>query len=247
MPRPETEHLVEAALALELPARPCLLDLGTGSGCLAVTLALEVPAAEIWAVDRSLGALASRHVNARRHGVAHRVRLAGSDWAAALAVARFDASSPIRPISHAEQTPALSPEVVGFEPPGALFAGDAGSAEYGRLLATLSGARPGTALGGRDRPWPGAGGDHTRPGRRLVAGAAPSGTTPASSARSSSGATERPAAGAPLPPPPHPRRYAPWTASASLAPAVSRGASARAAPRTPPCPTSPRLCSRARR
>src|SRR4030095_1300690 len=57
IPRPETEHVVEAALAERLPAAPRLLDVGTGSGCLAVTLALEIPGARVAATDLSAGAL----------------------------------------------------------------------------------------------------------------------------------------------------------------------------------------------
>lgn len=64
VPRPETEHLVEAALALELPEAPGILDVGTGSGCLAVTLALERAGARVTATDRSLGALAVARRNA---------------------------------------------------------------------------------------------------------------------------------------------------------------------------------------
>src|SRR5262249_44965248 len=58
IPRPETEHVVEAALALALPPAPRILDVGTGSGCLAVTLALELPGAFAAAGDLSPGALA---------------------------------------------------------------------------------------------------------------------------------------------------------------------------------------------
>ena len=64
IPRPETEHLVEAALALPLPPGPRILDLGTGSGCLAVTLAAELPAATVVATDLSLAALAVARANA---------------------------------------------------------------------------------------------------------------------------------------------------------------------------------------
>lgn len=88
IPRPETEHLVEAALALvpALPPRPRLLDVGTGSGCLAVTLALEVAGARVVATDVSPAALAVARSNARRHRVAGRgaqaMKTAGSDGAA---------------------------------------------------------------------------------------------------------------------------------------------------------------------
>ena len=57
VPRPETEHIVEVALDLRLPAGPRILDLGTGSGCLAVTLLAEIPGSRAVATDISLGAL----------------------------------------------------------------------------------------------------------------------------------------------------------------------------------------------
>lgn len=89
IPRPETELLVDlarAALAGTTAAR--ILDLGTGSGCLAITLALELPQAEVWALDASLAALAVAQANAARLGA--RVRLLESDWFAAVAGERFD-------------------------------------------------------------------------------------------------------------------------------------------------------------
>ena len=92
IPRPETEHLVDAALELsstgELPARPRLLDLGTGSGCLAITLALELDGFAV-AADLSPAALAVARANAGRHGAADRVALAASDLTTGLAVNGF--------------------------------------------------------------------------------------------------------------------------------------------------------------
>ena len=67
IPRPETETLVEAALE-RMPARASVLDLGTGSGAIAVTLACERPAATVHAVDSSADALAVARANAARHG-----------------------------------------------------------------------------------------------------------------------------------------------------------------------------------
>lgn len=89
IPRPETELLVEAALA-RLPAdRPAsVLDLGTGSGCVAISLALERPAWTVTAVDASPAALAVAQVNGGRLGA--RVRWLESDWFSALADRRFD-------------------------------------------------------------------------------------------------------------------------------------------------------------
>jgi release factor glutamine methyltransferase len=80
VPRPETEHLVTFALAfLEGRPRPVIVDVGTGSGCLAVTLALEVPRARVLATDRSREALVVALENARRHGVEERVDFVQGD------------------------------------------------------------------------------------------------------------------------------------------------------------------------
>lgn len=96
IPRPETELLVEVALARVMRSGipgdgtgdPAILDLGTGSGCVAITLALEMPQANVSAVDRSEAALAVARQNAERHRA--RLRLLQSDWFAALAGERFD-------------------------------------------------------------------------------------------------------------------------------------------------------------
>ena len=69
VPRPETELVVAVALELPLPAAARVLDVGTGSGCLAVTLAAERPGWSVRAVDRSLSALEVARHNALRHGV----------------------------------------------------------------------------------------------------------------------------------------------------------------------------------
>lgn len=73
IPRPDTEVLVEQAL-LVAPAKPRILDLGTGSGCIAITLALEIPGAEVTATDASAAALATAERNARALGASVRFR-----------------------------------------------------------------------------------------------------------------------------------------------------------------------------
>ncbi|HZD78277.1 MAG TPA: HemK/PrmC family methyltransferase, partial [Acidobacteriaceae bacterium] len=92
IPRPETEHLVEAALALApKPShiRPLrILDIGTGSGILAITLALELPHATVTATDISAPALAVARQNARSLGADH-LRFVTSDLFATLEDARF--------------------------------------------------------------------------------------------------------------------------------------------------------------
>jgi len=69
VPRPETELLVEVAIELPLPESARVLDVGTGSGCIAVTLAAERPRWRVFAIDRSPAALAVARRNLARHGV----------------------------------------------------------------------------------------------------------------------------------------------------------------------------------
>lgn len=85
VPRPETELLVELALRLSPPPRR-LVDVGTGSGCLAVTLAVRLPKALVTATDVSPGALAVARRNAERHGVADRISFARADLLKDLAI-----------------------------------------------------------------------------------------------------------------------------------------------------------------
>jgi release factor glutamine methyltransferase len=146
IPRPETEHLVEEALATSLPPRPWLLDIGTGSGCLAVTLALEIPEARAVAVDLSPGALAVAARNARRLGAAGRVLPAGADLTNGLDLSRFDLVVSNPPYVDRADAPAMSPEVCMFEPHMALFAPGSGDSVYARLLAECAGLRPGVRI-----------------------------------------------------------------------------------------------------
>jgi release factor glutamine methyltransferase len=90
IPRPETELLVEIALERIGADSPCsVLDLGTGSGCVAITIAKHRPRARVVAVDRSAAALAVARENSARH-VTSNVELLQSDWFAALGAQRFD-------------------------------------------------------------------------------------------------------------------------------------------------------------
>jgi release factor glutamine methyltransferase len=146
IPRPETEHLVEAALALPLPPAPLVLDVGAGSGCLAVTLALELPGARAVAADLSPGALAVTAANARRHHVAGRVAAVASDLAAALDLARFDLVVSNPPYVDAAEAASMSPEVCNFEPHLALFSPGGGDAVLARLFGECARLRPGVPL-----------------------------------------------------------------------------------------------------
>ncbi|MBI4089946.1 MAG: peptide chain release factor N(5)-glutamine methyltransferase [Candidatus Kerfeldbacteria bacterium] len=84
VPRPETEHLIEAALALPLHRTAAVADIGTGSGCIAVTLALERPSWQVLAIDRSAAALSVAKRNLKRYQLRQRVRLLHGDLLAPL-------------------------------------------------------------------------------------------------------------------------------------------------------------------
>jgi release factor glutamine methyltransferase len=134
IPRPETELIIEEALErIETDSRPVIIDVGTGSGCIAVVLAREVPGARVVATDVSSGALDVARRNAVRHGVADRVRfvetsfLDGIDDAANLIV-----SNP--PYVPSVSAPGLTPEVRDYEPGVALFAGEDGLESLRRVV-----------------------------------------------------------------------------------------------------------------
>lgn len=145
IPRPETEHLVEAVLALDLPEDARVLDVGTGSGAIAVTLALERPGWRVVATDLSPGALVLARDNARRLGPRTEgppgLRLVAADLLAGLRLEAFDLLVSNPPYVALEEAAALSPEVLEFEPHGALFS-RAGSGESG----APSEAPPGTGI-----------------------------------------------------------------------------------------------------
>src|ERR1700716_61734 len=85
IPRPETEHLVEAVLKLLPTNQPLkIVDVGTGSGAIAIALAAHLPQASITALDISPEALAVATTNAREHKVADRIRFLQSDLLSAL-------------------------------------------------------------------------------------------------------------------------------------------------------------------
>lgn len=120
IPRPETEHLVEAALALCPQPAVRFADLGTGSGCIAVTLTAERPGWRGLAVDISAPALAVARANATRHHVAGRVLCVRADMhQAALAPAGLDLIVSNPPYVSRAEYRALTPEVL-HEPEGAL-------------------------------------------------------------------------------------------------------------------------------
>lgn len=146
IPRPETELLIEEALRLDLAPAARILDVGTGSGCIAVTLACECPAARLLACDLSAGALAVARHNAARHAVESRVHLVRSDVTAGIRPALVDLAVSNPPYIALDDAAELPVDVRDFEPASALFAGPDGLAVLARLLEHLRSLRPGTPV-----------------------------------------------------------------------------------------------------
>ena len=146
VPRPETELIVEEALAFARERRLArVIDVGTGSGCIAVALATELPDIRVSATDTSLSAIGVARRNASAHGVDSRIEfhvcdvLEDVDGPAELIV-----SNP--PYVPEGMAPHLQPEVVRYEPHAALFGGETGLEV---ILALLQQAPARLAPGGR--------------------------------------------------------------------------------------------------
>jgi release factor glutamine methyltransferase len=148
IPRPETEHVVEVALA-RLGARRgdalTVADVGTGSGCLAVALARELPQARIIATDISPAALEVARRNAARHGVASRVEFCRANFLRTYLADSgptkrcFDLIVSNPPYIGLDEAASLPREVREHEPHEALFAGPEGNDAYPRLIAQAEG------------------------------------------------------------------------------------------------------------
>ena len=138
IPRPETELLVELALELE-PAT--VLDVGTGSGAIALAVAEELPEARVTATDTSLDALAVAKANRDRLGLADRVQLAHGS----LRPGPFDLLLANLPYVAEAEWQTLAPEIREFEPREALIGGPTGLEAIEALLAELdlTGVLPG--------------------------------------------------------------------------------------------------------
>jgi release factor glutamine methyltransferase len=143
IPRPETELVVETALRLlsqvsrlQSPVSNRILDLGTGSGCIAIALATELPAAEIWATDISVDALAVATANAQRHNVHQRIHfLQGSVFAPVAHQGHtFELIVSNPPYIAHSNLLILQPEVRDWEPRHALDGGREGLDFYRHLL-----------------------------------------------------------------------------------------------------------------
>ena len=146
IPRPETERLLEVVTTRQAPAPATILDLGTGSGAIALGLAQHYPAARVTAVDLSDEALALAGENAAACGLAERVTLLRSNWYADLPPeGRYELIVANPPYLSAEETAQAAPEVNGHEPAQALTAAEGGLAD---LRAILAGAPRFLAPGG---------------------------------------------------------------------------------------------------
>jgi release factor glutamine methyltransferase len=137
VPRPDTELIVEEALRILPDRASTVIDVGTGSGCLAVTLAAERPQDLVVATDISHEALLVARANARRHKVDGRLQFVRTDLASGLRIqADLIVSNP--PYVPYRDAGSLPLDVSDYEPAMALFGGRNGLAIIERLLATLT-------------------------------------------------------------------------------------------------------------
>ncbi len=147
IPRPETELLVERVVAASGASPAAILDLGTGTGAIALALAKQFPEARVTALDRSEDALALARENGERTGLAERIRWLKSDWYSALpADERYDLIVANPPYLTVAETQEAAPEVREFEPVSALIGAGAEGADD--LRAILVGARERLSEGG---------------------------------------------------------------------------------------------------
>jgi len=148
IPRPESEFIVEEALTVGRDVNPngprTIVDVGTGSGCLAIALAGEFPMARVVAIDISAAALLVAQRNAARHGVGGRVKFVQGHLLDPLR-GTVDLVVANPPYVRRPDAPALQIEVARFEPPIALYGGADGLELLRPLIASAS-AR--LALGG---------------------------------------------------------------------------------------------------
>lgn len=143
IPRPETELLVDEALrcALHLAEKKPLtiIDLCTGSGCIAVTMALKLPGSVVYATDISKAALKVAAENTELNNVADRITFLEGDLFAALSgdgtqALKADIILSNPPYISLAEIESLDPEVIGYEPKNALYGGPDGLAFYRRII-----------------------------------------------------------------------------------------------------------------
>jgi release factor glutamine methyltransferase len=132
IPRPETELLVEKAVVfgqelIDSNSSLTIMDLGTGSGVIAITLAKILKLAKVFALDLSLAALRTARNNAKLHGISGQVEFIASDWLSAFAPKRGFDIIIANPPYVAENIKKDLQEELNFEPAGALFSGADGT------------------------------------------------------------------------------------------------------------------------
>jgi release factor glutamine methyltransferase len=141
IPRPETEILVEKAIQLiqdRAVPRTRFLDVGTGSGCIAISVANAVPSAEGWAVDISAEALSIARENAKRHGVSQRIQVIRSNLIDCFARNPFfDLVLCNPPYVARKDYDSLQPDVRDHEPHLALFGGETGLDLFKELIPEI--------------------------------------------------------------------------------------------------------------
>lgn len=142
IPRPETELIIEATLGTmrDRSRKVKIIDLCTGTGCLAISLAKELTSAHIIATDTSEKALAVARENTRRHGVVGQIRFLRGDLFEPLEEldirGQVDIIVANPPYVRTGDLPALQPEVRDYEPPVALIAGPEGTEIHQRIIYT---------------------------------------------------------------------------------------------------------------
>ncbi len=149
IPRPETEHVIETVLELQksaagyrqpdtdsrTPDAGCrILDVGTGSGCIALALAKELPNTEIHATDISAAALEIAHINAARHQLDSRIQFHEAHLLAGFEDNSFDFIVSNPPYVGESEEDQVQLEVRKFEPRSAIFAGPTGTEVIARLI-----------------------------------------------------------------------------------------------------------------
>jgi release factor glutamine methyltransferase len=139
IPRPETEHVIEAVVELAKSASQAgevlkIVDVGTGSGCIALALAKELPNAEIHAVDISPAALEIARANAARHQLDSRIQFHEADLLAGMQKGSFDFVASNPPYVGESEEDLVQLDVRKYEPRGAVFAGPVGTEVIERLI-----------------------------------------------------------------------------------------------------------------
>lgn len=135
IPRPDTEIMVEAICQnIQSSERQRILDLGTGSGVIGITLALEFSLVEVIAVDISESSLACAMKNVEKHKISQQVQLLQSDWYSALAENKFDIIVSNPPYICRLESEYMAEETIDYEPDRALFADNNGLSCYENIL-----------------------------------------------------------------------------------------------------------------